>query len=205
MRKKNIFCLMMISCLVLLACGDEDPVNVNGSIGGTVYDSDNTPLQGVELTLSPLGKTTTTSQSGIYLFNDIAPGTYRVQARKSGYQEDTKTVNVDVNTKETLDFHLETSSSRLGLSQETLDFGNDNTTLTLDIKNTGAAMLNWQISEDATWIQCIPTSGSTTAGKTSSVIVNVDRTGLSRGNYSQTLAISSNCFHVVVVSLKIVS
>lgn len=192
MRKKNIFCLMMISCLVLLACGDEDPVNVNGSIGGTVYDSDNTPLQGVELTLSPLGKTTTTSQSGIYLFNDIAPGTYRVQARKSGYQEDTKTVNVDVNTKETLDFHLETSSSRLGLSQETLDFGNDNTTLTLDIKNTGAAMLNWQISEDATWIQCIPTSGSTTAGKTSSVIVNVDRTGLSRGNYSQTLAISSN-------------
>lgn len=187
-----------IVCLVIAACGGSDPVDVSGSIVGTVYDSNNSPLQGVAMTLTPLGKTTTTSQNGTYSFNDIDAGSYRVQARKSGYQEDTKSVNVSVGNNATLDFHLSAAAASLQLSQETLDFGNDNTTLTLDIKNVGAATLNWQISEDITWLQCIPTSGTTPAGGTSSVIVNVDRTGLSRGNYSQTLAISSNGGSAVV-------
>ena len=184
--------------VLMTACGGSDPVDVSGGIVGTVYDSDNNPLQGVAMTLTPLGKTTTTGQNGTYSFNDIDAGNYRVQARKSGYQEDTKTVNVSVGGNATLDFQLSPAAASLQLSQETLDFGNDNTTLTLDIKNPGAATLNWQISEDVTWLQCIPTSGTTQAGQTSSVIVNVDRTGLSRGNYSQTLAISSNGGSAVV-------
>ena len=194
MRKqkiRSIFAFAFLSVL-LMACGGSDPVDVTGGIVGTVYDSNNNPLQGVSMTLTPLGKTTTTGQNGTYSFNDIDAGSYRVQARKSGFQEDTKTVNVSVGGNSTLDFHLNPAAASLQLSQETLDFGNDNTTLTLDIKNPGAATLNWQISEDITWLQCIPTSGTTAAGGTSSVIVNVDRTGLSRGNYSQTLAISSN-------------
>ena len=147
MCKKKIFCLLtLISCFMLLSCGSDDPVDVSGGIVGTVYDSDNTPLQGVELTLSPLGKSTTSSQNGTYSFNDIAPGSYRVQARKSGYQEDTKTVNVDASTNVTLDFHLETSSSRLELSSEILDFGTEATTMTLTIKNTGYATMQWQAS-----------------------------------------------------------
>ena len=180
-QKKSIskIAFVLIS-LLMAACGGSDPVDVSGGIVGTVYDSDNNPLQGVSMTLTPLGKTTTTGQNGTYSFNDIDAGSYRVQARKSGYQEDTKTVNVSVG------------------GNSTLDFGNDNTTLTLDIKNTGSAQLSWQVSEDVSWLQCIPTSGTTQAGQTSSVIVNVDRTGLSRGNYSQTLAISSNGGSAVV-------
>ena len=193
----SIFAFALLSVL-LMACGGSDPVDVSGGIVGTVYDSNNNPLQGVAMTLTPLGKTTTTGQNGTYSFNDIDAGSYRVQARKSGYQEDTKSVNVSVGGNSILDFHLNPAAASLTLSQETLDFGNDNTTLTLDIKNTGAATLNWQISEDVSWLQCIPTSGSTSAGQTSSVIVNVDRTGLSRGNYSQTLAISSNGGSAVV-------
>ena len=185
-------------CLLTTACGGSDPVDVSGGIVGTVYDSNNNPLQGVAMTLTPLGKTTTTGQNGTYSFSDIDAGSYRVQARKSGFQEDTKSVSVSVGGNSTLDFHLSPAAATLKLSQETLDFGNDNTTLTLDIKNTGAATLNWQISEDVSWLQCIPTSGSTSAGGTSSVIVNVDRTGLSRGNYSQTLAVSSNGGSAVV-------
>ena len=66
------------------------------------------------------------------------------------------------------------------------------TTLTLDIKNTGSAELTWQISEDITWLSCLPTSGTTGADKSSSVIVSVDRNNLTRGNYNQTIAIASN-------------
>ena len=197
---KNNFSFIAYILLYLLmtACSSSDPIDISGGIVGTVYDSNNTPLQGVEMTLTPLGKTTTTGQNGAYSFSDISAGSYRVQARKSGYQEDTKTVNVNVGENSTLDFHLVSATASLQLSQETLDFGNDNTTLTFDIKNNGAATLNWQISEDVTWLQCVPTSGTTAAGGMSSVIVNVDRTGLSRGNYSQTFVISSNGGSAVV-------
>ena len=201
MWKQNNYVSTIVFTLVSLlmaACGSSDPIPNSGSIVGTVYDNNNNPLQGVSMTLTPLGKTTTTGQNGTYSFTDVEAGSYRVQARKSGYQEDTKNVIVIVDEKAPLDFHLNPSAASLSLSQETLDFGNDNTTLTLDIKNTGAAVLNWQISEDVAWLQCIPTSGATQAGQTSSVIVNVDRTGLSRGNYSQTLAISSNGGSAVV-------
>ena len=201
MWKQNNYVSTIVFTLVSLlmaACGSSDPIPNSGGIVGTVYDNNNNPLQGVSMTLTPLGKTTTTGQNGTYSFTDVEAGSYRVQARKSGYQEDTKSVIVIVDEKAPLDFHLNPSAASLSLSQETLDFGNDNTTLTLDIKNTGAAVLNWQISEDVAWLQCIPTSGATQAGQTSSVIVNVDRTGLSRGNYSQTLAISSNGGSAVV-------
>ena len=190
---------IMVMAALAMSCGTSDPVDISGNIVGIVYDSEkNEPLQGVSMTLTPLGKTTTTSQSGFYSFKDIDAGVYRVQANKAGYQEDSKNINVNIGDNATLDFHLMPSAAGLQVSQETLDFGNDNTTLTLDLKNTGSATLNWQISEDITWLQCVPTFGSISPKGTASIIVNVDRTGLERGSYSQTLAISSNAGSAVI-------
>ena len=195
MRKQKIrsFAFALLSVL-LTACGGSDPVDVSGGIVGTVYDSDNNPLQGVAMTLTPLGKTTTTGQNGTYSFNDIDAGNYRVQARKSGYQEDTKTVNVSVGGNATLDFHLSTSTSKLELSTDILDFGADATSLPFTIKNTGYATLQWQasLSKDAQWLQCTPASGTTEIGKTSSIVVNVNRSLLSIGTYTENIAITSN-------------
>ena len=191
--------IVMAMVASLLSCNPSDPVDISGSISGVVYDAaTNEPLQGVSVSLSPLGKTTTTSQNGSYSFKDIDATTYRVQASKQGYQDDSRTITIDVGDNATLDFHLIPSAAGLQVSQETLDFGNDNTTLTLDLKNTGAATLTWQISEDIPWLQCVPTSGSISPNGTASVIVNVDRTGLARGNYSQTMAISSNAGSAVI-------
>ncbi|MBR0038351.1 MAG: carboxypeptidase regulatory-like domain-containing protein [Bacteroidales bacterium] len=199
-RKKKIirYVLEVLPALIVMSCGSSDPVDITGNISGTVYDTQDRPLQGVAMTLSPLGKTTTTGQNGMYSFEDIDADSYRVQATKSGYQEDVKSVAVKTGVTATLDFHLTPATAVLSLSQETFDFGNENTSLTLDIKNVGAAALNWQISEDISWLQCIPTSGTTVIGKSSSVILNADRTGLSKGTYSQTIAISSNGGSAVV-------
>jgi hypothetical protein len=202
----SIFAFALFSVL-LMACGGSDPVDVSGGIVGTVYDSNNNPLQGVEMTLTPLGKTTTTGQNGTYSFNDIDAGSYRVQARKSGYQEDTKSVNVSVGGNVTLDFHLETSSSRLELSTEILDFGTEATTMSLTIKNVGFAPMQWQasVSKDAQWLQCTPVSGTTEHGKSSSLVVNVNRSVLSFGTYSENIAITSNGGSAIVrVNVQVV-
>lgn len=149
-------------------------------------------LSGVSVALTPTGKTYTTGVDGKYEFRDIESQEYSVSVSKSGYQSDKRTAFVQVGQDTNLDFQLTPSTGNLVLSQNSIDFGNDATTLTFDISNNGNAALTWQLSEDASWLSCNPTSGTTQAGEKSSIVVNVDRKGLERGNYSQTIAVSSN-------------
>ncbi|MBN2011987.1 T9SS type A sorting domain-containing protein [candidate division KSB1 bacterium] len=70
-----------------------------------------------------------------------------------------------------------------------LDFGAYSITLTFTIHNTGGRSLDWNISETSPWISLVsPTFGSNDA----TITVNIDRAGLSAGNYSDVLAITSN-------------
>ena len=60
--------------------------NVDISITGVVSDAaTGQPLPYARLTLIPGGKTVTTGRNGLYVFNDLASGTYSVQAVKNGY------------------------------------------------------------------------------------------------------------------------
>ena len=189
-----------------MACGSSDPVDISGDIVGTVYDSNNNPLQGVNMTLTPSGKSATTSQNGNYSFLDVDAGSYSVQASISGYQTDTKSITLKTGENATLDFHLETSSSRLELSNEILDFGAEATTMTLIIKNVGFAPMHWQasVSKDAQWLQCTPVSGTTEHGKSSSLVVNVNRSILSLGTYTENIGITSDGGSAIVrVNLQV--
>ena len=60
--------------------------NLDISITGVVSDAaTGQPLPYARLTLIPGGKTVTTGRNGLYVFNDLASGTYSVQAVKNGY------------------------------------------------------------------------------------------------------------------------
>lgn len=60
--------------------------NVDISITGVVSDAaTGQPLPYARLTLIPGGKTVTTGRNGLYVFNDLASGTYSIQAVKNGY------------------------------------------------------------------------------------------------------------------------
>lgn len=192
--KKNLFFTVLLGvCLLLFHGCTKDELDTTGSIAGVITDAETAKaLSGATVILSPTGKSFTTAVDGRYEFRDIAIGNYTVQATKAGYTENQKSVEVIAGETSSLDLPLRSSSPKLEVSTQTLDFGNTATTLTLDIRNTGSAELMWQVSEDIQWLNCVPTSGSTSIGKTSSVIVNVDRSGLSRGTYTQTIAIASN-------------
>lgn len=171
----------------------KDIVDLQGSIAGTVTDSrTHEPLAGVSMTLSPSGKTVSTGSDGKFEFSSLDVGNYTVQAVKNDYKTDSKTVSIVAGETSKLDFQLTPSVASLKVSQTTLDFGNTSTTLTIDLANEGNAVLKWEISEDAPWLSCIPSSGEIQSGESASVVVNVDRKGLDRGNYSQTMAIASN-------------
>ena len=72
-----------------------------------------------------------------------------------------------------------------------LDFGSTLTSLTFQIKNIGGGKLNWTITEspDESWIISI----SPKSGKNNNVVtLNVDRNGLTPGDYLGRIIISSN-------------
>ncbi len=187
---KHSFVLLLL--LLCLSCS-KDVVDTTGNIIGIVTDARTTePLSGVGVTINPLGKTATTGADGRYEFKSVAAQDYNVQAKKANYQTLQKTVSVIPGEDSRLDFLLTPSTPNLVVTQNSFDFGNEQTTLSLDISNDGFAALDWQVSEDISWLSCLPTSGRVQAGEKTSVVLNVDRTGVNRGNYSQTLSISSN-------------
>lgn len=199
MKKILLLTILLGACLLTFLGCAKDELDTTGSIAGVITDAETSKaLSGATVTLSPTGKSFTTGVDGRYEFRDIAIGNYTVQATKAGYAQNQKSVEVMAGETSSLDLPLRSSAPKLEVSTQTLDFGNSTTTLTLDIRNTGAAELTWQVSEDIQWLSCVPTSGSTSPDKTSSVIVNVDRNGLSRGTYQQTIAISSNGGSAVV-------
>lgn len=197
-----LFCFPI--CFGLISCS-KDHVDITGNILGSVSDSrTGEPLAGVSLSLSPSGKTYTTGMDGRYEFRDIEAQEYSIQADKSGYQADKKTAFVKVGEDSRIDFQLLPSIGILSVSQSNIDFGSEATTLTFDIINNGNAALTWQLSENVEWLSCTPTAGKTQMREKSSVVVNVDRMGLERGVYSQTIAVSSDGGSAVInVSMSV--
>lgn len=191
MKKFLILSLSVILCLLGTGC-TKTITPTTGDLTGVVTDArTGKPIPGVQISLSVTGNTTTTSADGIYSFIDLPAGSFEVVFKKSGYKSATKTVLITAGKVANLDVQLTPSAGELTLSPTSLDFGAVTTKETFNIKNTGDAPLSWSISEDIPWLSCNPTSGTTQAGETSAVIVTIDRTGMERGNYTQSIVVSS--------------
>lgn len=202
-RGLRLFSLLIIS-FVLSNCSTPDLVDPTGNLVGVVRDArSNEPVSGASVTLTPSGKSCTTGQDGRYEFIGIDPGTYHVQVTKANYQSDNKTATVNnQGATTTVDFQLTPAIGVLQCAPTLLDFGHDVTTLPIEISNTGVAVLKWQLAENAAWLSCNPVSGITNPNEKSTVVVTVDRKGLDRGSYSQTITVSSVGGGSAVVNVK---
>jgi len=191
--KHRLFLLFLPLLAFLFTACPSDPVDTTGSISGTIRDAhSNSVLQGATVTLSPSGRSTVTGTDGRYQFSDVEMGEYTVSVSKADYVSDSKPATVQVGQNTPLDFALRRAGSALSVSPLTLDFGETDTQLNLNIKNTGQATMTWQITENTSWITCSPTSGTVLAGQTGSTAVTVDRSGLAKGTYTNTLVVTSN-------------
>ncbi len=178
-----------------------------GNIVGKVISSrTNEPLAGVVVSLlNNTAGSIHTGDDGIYRFTNIPTGDYTVQAQKENYNTEQKQVTVAANKDNQLDFSLQSSTGLLELSQTQLDFGSDKTNLSVSIKNTGNAVLSWQITEDIEWLSCNPSKGLLPKGEQVSVVITVDRSSLTNGEYKQSIAVSSNGGDAVININMVVS
>ena len=88
--------VLLLFLLVLMApfssCTQES-YDIYTSIDGFVYDeADNTPLEGVTVTITPGGKSMVTGGDGFFQFPSLDPQQYSLLAQKSGYESNKRTV-----------------------------------------------------------------------------------------------------------------
>lgn len=184
--------LLPLALLLLTAC-PSDPVDTTGSIAGIVKDKiTGANLQGATVSVEGYGRSIT-GADGRYEFHDVERGTYKVAVSCANYESDEKTVSVRVGETTTADFSLTIAGPVLEVPQLIVDFGTDKTQLPLEIKNTGQAAMVWElvVDRDLTWLLCAPTSGTVQAGMQTSILLSAERAGLSIGNYSGNLVITT--------------
>ena len=176
MKKVCLKCLyLLIGLAVVVACTKDEEV-FTGNILGKVTDAvTGEVLKGVTVTITPGGLSRTTGSDGYFEFRDLEPKQYEIQARKSGFNTNSKTVTVVTDRDTSGDIQLTpvVQEGKLELSVSSLNFGSQNSSLSFNILNKGNNSFNWNISglDKIDWLSVSPTTGTLAAGKSNAVIV----------------------------------
>lgn len=175
--------LCMMSMLLLAGCA-KDEVALTGNIYGRITDAHTgEPVRAATVTLMPGGISTTTGGEGYFEFNELEPGQYTLQISKSGYQTDAKQITIVAGQTASGDKAItpETKNSVINLSTSTLNFGQNISILSFDIVNVGnAGTISYNVSGIASWMNVDPVNGTIDMGKSATVAVKVDRSGIEK-------------------------
>lgn len=182
---------IFLAFLALASC-TQPVVEVFGSISGCVVNEDTgAAIGGAKVTITPTGSSQVTSTDGEFLFDNLDAQEYTISIKKDGFEDMSQKVSVKAGVTSSVQVALSPVQPVLSVDPATLDFGDEDTSLALDITNSGKGTLEWIIEEEIEWLTCSVISGTTT-DKVSSVVVKVSREGMEKGSYSETIVVSSN-------------
>ncbi len=85
----------------------------------------------------------------------------------------------------------ETGNPQLAISPESLEFGVNQAELRFTVANSGTGSLSWTITESMSWVSVVPGNGQT-GSEIDTVLVFVNRPGLSDDTLSGAIAVQSN-------------
>ena len=188
-RNCFIYLLLSISCLTSCVADEEA---TTGSLHGTIKDSENgNLLKGCLVVISPTGKSITTGDDGSFSCDNLAAGVFSIDVSKNDYEPAKKEVTIVAGQPNKADMQLTKQMPKLSVNKINLDFSDSETELPIEIRNDGKSTLKWEISTGTKWIKINPTSGTSTKD-IASVLISVDRTGLSKGDYNGSINITSN-------------
>ena len=198
--------LLILSALLSLFSCVADEVASTGDIAGVVKDrTTSETLQGCLVSLTPSGKSTSTGTDGRYEFRDLEPENYSLEFSKEGYNAEKKSVAVVAGRSATADVMLSKKEVTLALrlSEESLDFGDLESSRELFLSVDDAQSVNVSVKSNASWLHVSPESGVVTKSGLKLTVL-VDRDGLSENDYSSSLTISSSLGSITVpVMMKV--
>jgi uncharacterized protein (TIGR02145 family) len=179
-----VLCIFGIS---LFSCKTEEII-LHGDIKGTITDAETSlPIPIAKIRLNQSNDSTITGIDGVYLFEKIPSGDYEVQASKYSYYSQKENVKVLPAKTQTVDFKLNKLPIP-NLSVNYLDFGADLDTLPFTLTGISMKKINYSIFSNQTWMTFYPSNGEIT-NETDSIYVTIDRKGLSKNIYEDTIKI----------------
>jgi hypothetical protein len=85
--------VLLLMGIIFNACPTKD-YDTFSTLYGVVSDSETkSPISGVDVMLSPGGKTKTTGSDGMFEFTDLDAQQYTITVQKTGYQTNRKTIS----------------------------------------------------------------------------------------------------------------
>ncbi len=188
---KKIAILSLFIILLLSGCFKPTDPEEPGGIKGIVRDALTfLPIPNVNVSITD-GATVTTNSEGEYSIDDLVPKNYELHFAKSGYLDNTASVNVTSSLVVQKDVQMIPVMPELSANTDFVNFDTNLTTSTVVLSNKGTGQINWSIANTENWLQINPVSGTITGG-TTPVTLTVNRSGLNPGNYSTNLTITSN-------------
>ncbi|GHV52292.1 hypothetical protein FACS1894181_15260 [Bacteroidia bacterium] len=105
--RKLLFYIALLSVLVLPGCVDKI-IPLTGSMHGIVKDADTSfPVEGCLVTIVPTGASVTTGADGMFSFQSLDPGDYRVAVVNNSYMANSKIITVTAGYSLAADLLLE--------------------------------------------------------------------------------------------------
>ncbi len=164
----------------------------SGTVAGTILDEGGVPLDGVSVSLSDSGGSTTTDAAGVYSLPSVAVGTYTITVSKSGYVTQAGPITVGAGQSVTSDFTLVADTTPIVTGNLTgtvtdADWGDpiDGATLTLSpgsLQDTSDASGAFSISDIAAGAYTLQISAAGYASTQAAVTIT--------GNQTTTRAVS---------------
>jgi uncharacterized protein (TIGR02145 family) len=200
--------VLSIIGISLFGCKTEEVI-LNGDIKGIVTDAEtNEPIQNAAIKVMRLNVAyymTSTGNDGAYLLKHINPGEYDIQASKNGYNTTSKKTQVIETKIGEINFALNgIPISRL--SDSSLSFELDFTSLHFTISNIGRGKLSYEARPSQDWITISPSNGELKGNETDTLRITINKSGLSDSIlYKETIKIFTDLgldtFKVIVNGL----
>jgi hypothetical protein len=110
MLRKTIFIIFFIICVLAAGANSIYAQGTTGQISGVVADPNGAVVQGASVTVTnletALSRQTTTNDDGVYSFQLLPPGRYKVEVTASGFQKTEAEAVVNITQTTTLDVQL---------------------------------------------------------------------------------------------------
>ncbi len=142
--KKLQFSLLSLSLLVL-SLGAMAQIT-NGQFTGTVTDPSGAAIAAAKVTVTNVGTnlsvTTTTGQTGLYKFNELPTGTYRISTEAQGFKTLTNTdLVLSAGTIQRVDFKMQ-----LGQTREVIEVSGEATAVNTEDSRLGTTVTAAQVA-----------------------------------------------------------
>lgn len=193
MKQFYSICLAL-SVSLLCSCSTDIPEESQvGSIAGSVSDrTTGEPVATVNVSILPSGNQTVTGSDGSFSFVNLEPGEYTLSIRKEGYTPNTVNATVKAGIPAAVHMTIDRIPASITADKTLLDFGENLTTLSFTIVNSGYTDLAYKVETGkCAWLTVEPETDILGYGKTATIVVNLDRNKLPNGDNEANIVVRS--------------